>query len=582
MFSILKKSFASRILAILIATFAINISPAHAQKKQLLEYPSIHSPVVSDNGMVVSQSALASKVGADILSQGGNSVDAAVAMGFALAVSLPRAGNIGGDGFMLIHDANTGKQTFIDFRSVAPLNATLKMFIDEKGKEIPAAGRGYLAPSVPGTVAGLYYAHKKYGKLPWAKVVAPAIKMARDGIRLTADEAFVFEWGKERLSTSDAAKHAYYKPDGSTYKAGELIKQPDLAWTLKQISDNGADGFYKGAVAEKFAADMRKHKGLVTKEDLASYKPVEREPLHGTYRGVDIVTSPPASAGGATMLNILNILEQFDLSTQKMGSAKSTHLIAEAMKLGYLDRYKVLGDTDFVKPPIKGFISKEYAKSRAKQIDTSKATSVNALGVGDPTSFESVSTTHLSVADAKGNAVSMTYTLGADFGSGVMIEGTGILLNNQMNNFDHEGSFKALNDNSPPPLNSMAPGKRMLSTMMPTMAFKNGKLWLVTGSPGGSTIIDTVAQILVNVIDFKVNIDEATHQPRIFQGSTDGLRVEPNFNPDTIDILKQMGHPINSDETMGSAQSIMIENGRFLGAADTRRPGALAISPIKQ
>ena len=561
------------------ATIVYGTSPAFAQSKQLLEYPSIHSPVVGEHGMVVSQNALATKVGADIINKGGNAVDAAIAMGFALAVTLPRAGNIGGDGFMLINDDKTGKQTFIDFRSVAPKAAKLNLFIDDKGETIPAARQGYLAPSVPGTVAGLYYAHQKYGKLPWNELVAPAIKMAENGVKLSPDEAFVFSWGKERLGTSQAATQTYYKADGSLYKAGEVMKLPDLAWTLKQISAKGADGFYKGEVAKKFAADMKKHGGIITEADLANYKPVERAPLHGTYRGVDIVTAPPASVGGPTMLNILNILENFDLASMPAGSAKSLHTIAEAMKLGYIDRYKVVGDTDFGKPPIKGFISKEYAKERAKLINTEKATSIDALGAGDPTAFESVSTTHLSVADGKGGAVSMTYTLGSDFGSGVMIDGTGILLNNQMSNFSHEDTYKALKEHKPLPFNSMAPGKRMLSTMMPTFAFKDGHLWIVTGSPGGSTIIDTVTQVLINTIDYKLNIDEAIHQPRIFQGSTDKLRVEPNFNPDTIANLKAMGHPIISNETMGSAQSIMIEKGHYLGAADPRRPGALAIAP---
>lgn len=569
----------SRALVIFLLIFSIGFSPAAAQRRQLLEYPSIHSPVVGQNGMVVSQNAAASQVGASIIRRGGNAIDAAVAMSFVLAVTLPRAGNIGGDGFLLYHDATQNQQSFIDFRSVAPRAATLAMFIDNQGKERAIAGRGYLAPSVPGTVAGLYLAHSKHGKLPWADVVAPAIEMARDGITMSADEAFVFEWGKERLSTSDAAKRAYYKADGSNYRPGETLKQLDLAWTLTQISERGADGFYKGPVAQKFADDMRRHSGIITEEDLAAYRPVERQPLRGTYRGLNIVTSPPASAGGATLLNILNILENFDIGSLGTGSARALHIISEAMKLGYLDRSAVLGDTDFATIPLAGFISKQYAQTRARLINPKRAKPVSQLGIGDPTRFESPSTTHLSVADAQGNVASLTYTLGADFGSGVMIEGTGILLNNQMNNFDHEGVYKAGRDNRPLPPNAMAPGKRMLSTMMPTIVFKDNKPWIVTGTPGGSTIIDTVTQVIINVIDFKLNIAEATHWPRIYQGATDTLRVEPNFNPDTVAILRRMGHTITSDETMGSAQSIMIENGLFLGAADPRRPGALAIAP---
>lgn len=569
----------ARAFTTFLAAIVVLVSPVLAQKRQLLEYPSIHSPVVGERGMVVSQNAIASGVGAAILRRGGNAVDAAVAIGFALAVTLPRAGNIGGDGFMLVHDAKTGEQVFFDFRSVAPKAATLAMYIDNQGKEASIASRGYLAPSVPGTVAGLAMAHKRFGKLAWKDVVAPAIALARDGVALTPDEAFVFSWGKERLSTSAAAKAAYYQPDGSLYRAGEILRQPDLAWTLTQIAERGADGFYKGPVAERFAADMKAHGGLITLDDLASYRAVERKPLRGTYRGLEVVTAPPASAGGATLLNMLNILEGFDLKSYGAGSAQALHIMAETMKLGYADRYRFLGDTDFVTAPVRGFISKAYAQERAKLIDPAKATPAQQLRAGDPARFESPSTTHFSVADADGNVVSTTYTLGADFGSGVMIAGTGVLLNNQMNNFDHENAAKALREGTPPPLNAMAPGKRMLSTMMPTMIFKDGKPWLVTGTPGGSTIIDTVLQIVVNVVDFKLNVEEATHQPRIFQDTGKTLRVEPNFNPDTVRLLGTMGHTIVSDETMGSAQSIMIENGYFLGAADPRRPGALAIPP---
>ena len=569
----------ARLWLMIAAMLAGNMQPLAAQQRQLLEYPSIHSPVVGEQGMVVSQNALASQAGAEIIRRGGNAIDAAVAMGFVLAVTLPRAGNIGGDGFMLVHDAATGQDVIFDFRSVAPRTATLSMFVDNQGREAAVATRGYLAPAVPGTVAGLYMAHQRYGRLPWAEVVAPAIALARDGVRLTPDEAFVFGWGRERLSTSTAARATFYKPDGSLYRAGEVVRQPDLAWTLRQIARRGADGFYRGPVAQRIAADMAANGGLITLEDLASYRAVERRPLRGTYRGMEVVTAPPASAGGATLLNMLNILEHFDLAQSGAGSAQSLHIMAEAMKLGYLDRYRFLGDTDFVSTPLAGFISKSYAAERAQLINPAMATPVATMGTGNPLAHESPSTTHYSVADAQGNVVSTTYTLGADFGSGVMIAGTGILLNNQMNNFDHSGAAAALRDGLPMPPNAMAPGKRMLSTMMPTFVMKDGRPWLVTGTPGGSTIIDTVLQIIVNVVDFRLNVDEATHQPRIFQEARDVLRVEPNFNPDTVRLLTAMGHRITSDQTMGSAQSIMIADGLYLGAADPRRPGALAVAP---
>ncbi|MGN6269653.1 MAG: gamma-glutamyltransferase [Sphingomonas sp.] len=569
-----------RHLAPLAAALSLIAAPvAQAQHKQLLEYPSIHHPVVSEHGMVAAQNALAAEVGARILRQGGNAVDAAVATAFALAVVLPRAGNIGGDGFMTIYDAATNKVSVIDFRGVAPAASNLDLFVDANGHEKAISGRGYLAPDVPGTVAGLWMAHEKFGKLPWAKLVEPAIALARDGVVLSPDEAFVFGWGKKRLSQSKAGLRTFYKPDGSLYQAGERLKQPDLAWSLDEIAAHGADAFYKGAIADKLVADMKAHGGIITKADLANYRAVLREPLVGTYRGYTIYTPPPASAGGATLINMLNMLEHFDLKKDGAGSARELHLLAEAMKLAYNDRYRFLGDPAFVKSPLTGFTSKAYGAARAKLIDPDRARPADKVGPGNPWAFESKQTTHFSVADAAGNAVSTTFTLGADFGSGVMVEGAGFLLNNEMNNFDHEYAWRARRDRKPPPLNAMQPGKRMLSTMMPTIVFKAGKPWLVTGSPGGSTIIDTVLQVIVDTIDYGLNVDEAVHQPRIFQNASNTLKVEPNFNPDTVAMLKAMGHRVVTGETMGSAQSIMIENGLFLGAADPRRPGAEAVAP---
>lgn len=569
-----------RNLTLALAAFALALPvPVAAQSKHLLEYPSVHSPVVGTRGMVVSQNEMASQVGAQILRDGGNAVDAAVAVGFALAVTLPRAGNIGGDGFMTVYDAKTKQVRVIDFRGVAPRAATPAMFVDNKGKERPIASYGYMAPAVPGTVAGLEHAHRKWGKLPWAKVIEPALRLARDGVKLTADEAFVFGWGRDRLSKSASGKTTFYKPDGSLYAKDEVLKQPDLAWTLGKIAAEGAKGFYTGEVARRIEADMKANGGIVTMADLAAYKPVERDPLVGSYRGYRIYTPPPASAGGATLLNMLNILEHFDMKALGQGSAASLHILAEAMKLAYVDRYRVLGDPAFVTAPVNGFISKGYAEERAKLIDPERARPAAQVAPGDPLQYESPSTTHYSVADSAGNVVSTTYTLGSDFGSGVMIAGTGILLNNQMNNFSHEQAWEAQRTGAPPPLNALAPGKRMLSTQMPTLVFKDDKPWIVTGTPGGSTIPTTVVQVIVNMIDYGLNVDEATHKPRIYQGTTTSLRVEPNFNPDTVAALKAKGHRITSDETMGSAQSIMLSGDLFLGAADPRRPGAKAIEP---
>lgn len=570
--------FRRLLIALTAASLALPL-PASAQQGYILDYPSIHTPAIGDRGMVVTQSAPASQIGAEVLRQGGNAIDAAVAVGFALAVTLPRAGNLGGGGFMTLYRQDLNSVGVIDFRSVAPQAATLDMFVDEKGKERPEAGLGYRSPAVPGTVAGLYAAHRKHGRLPWATLVEPAIRLARDGVALTHDEAYALHWARARLSASQTALRTYYRADGGSYAAGERITYPDLAWALEEIARDGADAFYRGEIGRRIAADMQKHGGLITLEDLAAYRPVERTPLVGTYRGHTIYTTPPASAGGATLLNMLNILEHFDLASLGAGSAESLHLLAETMKLGAADRYKLLGDTDFVSAPVQGFISKGYGAERAKLISPQKSLPAKSLKAGDPLQYESPQTTHYSVADAQGNVVSVTYTLGASFGSGVVAEGTGILLNNQMNNFSHEAAWEHRKNGGKPPLNGLEPGKRMLSTMSPTLVFRDGRPWLITGTPGGSTIINTILQVIVNTIDFKMNIADATHQPRIYQGTSGGLHVESYFNPDTVAILKAKGHRVRTRETMGSAQSIMIEEGRYLGAADPRRPGALAVAP---
>ena len=565
-------------VASVVAAVGLLSSPeARAQQRSLLEYPSIHSPEVDLDGMVVSQNEAASAVGARVLAEGGNAIDAAVAVGFALAVTLPRAGNIGGDGFMTVYLAKEKRVTVIDFRSVAPRAAELGMFVDAEGRERRDAAVGYRAAAVPGTVAGLWMAHGKYGRNGWSSLVAPAVALARDGVALSADEAFVFGWGRERLRASAAAQAAFFKADGTAYRAGERLRQPELAWTLEQVASGGADAFYTGEVATRIEADMRRHGGLITREDLAAYRAIEREPLVGTYRGHTVYTPPPAS-GGAALLLMLNILENFEVGKMAAGSADALHLLAETMRLGHRDRVRHLGDTGFATVPVNGMTSKAYAARRAKLISLRRASDDAKVTAGDPFAFESPSTTHYSVADREGNLVSVTYTLGSDFGSGVLIEGGGFLLNNQMDNFSHERAYRAAQQGEPAPPNAMQPGKRMMSTMMPTLVFRGDKPWLAVGTPGGGRIINTVLQVLVNAIDFKLNIDEATHQPRISQGEG-ALEVEPNFNPDTLALLRRKGHKIRQSETMGSAQSIAIEGDLFLGAADPRRPGAAAVAP---
>lgn len=550
---------------------------ATAQRQTLLEYPSIHSPRVGLQGMVVSQNDIASAVGARILEEGGNAIDAAVAVGFALAVTLPRAGNIGGDGFLTAYVAGQKKVTVIDFRSTAPQAAKLEMFLDEKGEETSEASVGYRAAAVPGTVAGLALAHKQYGKLPWRKLVEPAVALARDGVILSADEVFVFSWGKKRLQASKSSRRTFFKEDEGEYRAGERLQQPELAWTLDEIAKGGADAFYRGEIAARIEADMQRQGGLITRDDLAAYRAIERAPLSSTYRGYTLFTAPPAS-GGVTLLTMLNILENFDLSRLEMGSAESVHLLAETMRLGNRDRIAHLGDTAFAKIPLDGLLSKKYAAERAKLIKLHRASKDTAIKAGNPDDYESPSTTHYSIADSQGNLVSVTYTLGSDFGSGVMIDRTGILLNNQMNNFSHERTFEALKRGEPLPPNAMQSGKRMVSTMTPTLIFKGDSPWMAVGTPGGGRIVNTILQVVVNAIDFKLNIDEAIHQPRVSQVSG-ALEIEPHYNPDTRKRLEKMGHKTKSSVTMGSVQAIVLEDGYFFGAADPRRPGAAAVAP---
>ena len=557
-------------------------APVHSQHTEIVENlsPRIQQPVYGDSGMVVSQNGLASEVGAQVLRDGGNAIDAAVATGFALAVTLPRAGNIAGGGFMVVYLAKERRSLVMDYRTIAPAAARTAMYIDADGNESAAASSSYLAPSVPGTVAGLYQAHQRYGRLPWERVVAPAIRLAEEGFPLSYEHVAVFAAGKGRIMNSDAAFRTYFKPDGSAYTPGETLRQPDLAWTLRQISERGAEGFYAGEVARRIAADMARHGGLITEADLSAYRPIEREAVTGTYRGLTIVGAPPASSGGTALIEMLNLLEPYDVSSMRAGSAASLHLMAEVMKLGTVDRRRYLGDPAFFQLPIAQLTSKEYARKRGRSISLKRAIHPRDHNQVNPWSFESQNTTHFSVADADGNAVSNTYTLGSDFGSGVMVEEAGFLLDNQMNNFSHEAAARAEKNGKPAPVNGLAPGKRMLSSMTPTIILKDDRPWLVTGSPGGSTIIGNVLQIVVGVVDFGLNVAEATNQPRIHQEGTNLLRVERTLNPDTRDILEGMRHEIRvSDFAFGSTQSIMIEADRFSGAADPRRPDALAVAP---
>jgi len=529
--------------------------------------------------MVVSQNTAASEIGAEILRQGGNAVDAAVATAFALAVTLPRAGNIGGDGFMLVHLAAEGRTVAIDYRSAAPAAATLEAYLDADGG-VEGATAGYRAPGVPGTVAGLELAHSRYGRLPWAQVVAPAIRLAADGIVLSADEAFALDWGKQRLARSAAGAAVFLHPDGSALRAGERLVQPDLAWSLRQIATHGADAFYRGEIARRLDAGMRRHGGLLRYEDLAAYRAIEREPLVGSYRGHQVVTMPPVSGGGSGILAMLNLLEHVDMAGFGAGSADALHHLAEAMKLAWRDRARHSGDPGFGDVPVTGMTSKAYAAERAALIDANRAAPTAAVEAGDPWAFESPETTHFSVVDADGNAVSNTYTIGSDFGSGVMIEGTGFLLGNLIGNFSLAAQAAARRDGNTRSANHLEPGRRPVSSMAPTMVLRDGRPWLVTGSPGGNTIPGTVVQMIVGVVDFGQTIAEATSASRVHQemGGDGVLRHERGLSPDTLRLLAGRGHRLASGETIGSTQTLLLHDGHVEGAADPRRPGAAAIA----
>lgn len=540
----------------------------------IIRYDYIHHPVNARNGMVVTQNYIASQVGQQVLKDGGNAVDAAVAIGFALAATLPRAGNLGGSGYMLIHSAASGETHALDFRSVAPAAASLEEFLDNDGDIVwDDLTYGARAAAVPGTVAGLYQAWQRFGSRPWAELVQPAIDLASDGFEVSFDLAYSLREAMPAMSAFPSSVAVYAKPDGSAYEFGDTLRQPDLAWSLTQIRDGGAEAFYRGPVAEKFVSFMNRTSGFISAADLAGYQVQEQEAISVSYRDHRVVTMPPSSVGGLALLQMLNVLNQFDLAALPQGSAQSLHLIAETMKRVNANRRLSIGgigDTAFVDVPVEGFLSETLAREMAASIDPDKATPASELAPIDAIPYESRDTTHYSVVDAAGNAVSTTYTLGYSFGSAIVVEGTGILLDNQMRNFSLRDEGHA---------NSLAPGKRMVSTMTPTLVFdENNELLLVTGTPGGSLIHTIILQLIVNVVDYQLNIAEATHRPRIYQDwRQPELGVERGINSDTINLLQGMGHTIEVQQSMGSTQSIMLEDGLFFASADPRRPGALAL-----
>jgi gamma-glutamyltranspeptidase/glutathione hydrolase len=545
-----------------------------AQTRQaIIRYESVHHPEIALHGMVVSQNELASQVGRDILDQGGNAVDAATAVGFALAVTLPRAGNLGGSGFMLVHVASEGKTYALDYRSIAPLASDTEFFVGEDGElDWDAMTHGAKAAAVPGTVAGLHQAWKRWGSLPWKDLVAPAQRLAAEGIVVSHDLHFALSEGEQSMGQFPSSMAAYMRPDGTAWQPGERLVQTDLAWSLAQIAGHGAEAFYRGELAERIVAAFQADGGLITMADLAGYEVKERAVVAGDYRGYRVVSMPPVSAGGVTLIQMLNMLGSFDVTSLGAGSVRGVHLLAEVMKRAAANRRTWLGDPDFVDVPVAEFVDPAIARVMAATIDMDKASDVKAI---EPWPLakqeqESHDTTHYSVMDAQGNAVSNTYTLGHSFGNSWVARGTGILFDNQMRNYSYR--------NGADHPNALLPGKRMLSTMTPTIVLDGeGRVFMVTGTPGGSYIINVIVQIIVNVIDHGMNIAEATHRPRMYQGwNWPQLGLEPGFSPDVIAALNAMGHETRTERTMGSVQSIIHANGRFYGAADPRRPNAEA------
>ncbi len=550
-----------------------------AQDQAILSYLDRFHPVRAQNGMVATQEAIASEVGLAMLKQGGNAVDAAVAVGFALAVTLPRAGNLGGGGFMIIHDAESGETVALDYREMAPSAATRDMYLTADGTVDPTASRfSHRATGVPGTVAGLLAALERYGDLPRSVVMAPAIALADEGFEVSQELSDSLKASEGRLSLFPEARRVFFKGESGYYEPGDLLRQPDLAESLRQIALAGASAFYQGPIAVKIAEEMERNGGLITLEDLEAYRPVFREPVRGSYRGYDIASMPPPSSGGAHLVQILNLLEDYPIAEMGQNSALTIHVMAEAMRLAYADRSLHLGDSDYVPVPLSGLISKAYADSLRPRIDSYRARPSAEVAPGNPAPYESNETTHFSVMDKHGNAVSNTYTINFSYGSGIMAEGTGILLNNEMDDFSAKPGVPNAYGLIGGEANAIEAGKRPLSSMTPTIVFKDGKPFLVTGSPGGSRIITTTLQIIMNVVDHGMNIAEATAAPRVHhQWLPDELRVEEGLSPDTIALLRARGHEVVVKNAMGSTQSILKLEEGLSGASDPRRPGAATL-----
>ena len=574
-------------MLVLILAFPSYLNSAEFTKTSFLDKNARFHPQISHLGMVVSQEAIASQVGVDILEAGGNAIDAAVATGFALAVTLPRAGNLGGGGFMLVYLAEENKTIAIDYREMAPMAANKGMFLDSQGNVDNQKARFSAQSSgVPGTVAGLIHALDKYGSMSIKEVIKPAIKLASQGFPINHDLSDSLRLRSERLHKHKASKKYFYKANGDNFLPGEILVQHDLSQTLARISEQGRSGFYAGKTANLIVAQMKHTGGLITSKDLANYKVVERQPVCGSYRKNRLCAMPPPSSGGIHLVQMLNILENFDLNKMGHNSAAYIHHLVEAMRSAYADRSLYLGDPDFNVVPVNQLVDKAYAKTLSQQIDPKRARRSNTVYPGldkwiDSKNSESEETTHFSVWDQQGNIVSNTYTLNFAYGNGIAVEGAGFLLNNEMDDFSAKpgsaNGYGLIGGSA----NAIQPQKRPLSSMTPTILFdENGIPMLATGSPGGSTIITIVLQMILNSLEFNMSIAEATAMPRIHhQWLPDTVSYENGISTDTLNNLTSMGHLIAPDHrVLGSTQSIRLNNKNLEGSADPRRQGAAAIS----
>ena len=562
-----------RVLLVL-AFINASIAPAAARE-----------PVRGRHGMVASTNEVASRVGVEIMRRGGNAVDAAIAVAFALQVTHPAAGNLGGGGFMMIR-LKDGRTTAIDYREMAPAAAHRNVYLDSKGNLIEGEGGslvGYRAAGVPGTVRGMELALKKYGsgKLTWRQLIEPARQLAANGFTVTHDLARSLHGSREYLSQYPETKRIYLR-DGKFYQEGELFRQPELAATFARLQASGPNEFYQGETARLIVDDMKRHNGLMTLDDLRDYVSKERKPVRGNYRGYEIISMPPPSSGGAVLIEMLNILEGYDLSKLDASSSDRYHLMAEAMRRAFADRAEYMGDSDFVKVPVAGMIDKAYAARLRSSINTERASTSAEVRAGRPAGYESEETTHFTVVDSEGNAVANTYTLNNSYGSAAMAKGTGLLLNDEMDDFAAKPGTPNMYGLIQGERNAVAPKKRPLSAMTPTIVLrKDGSFWFTIGSPGGPTIINTVLCVITNVIDYNMNIQDAIDAPRIHhQWLPDELVGEPSgFSSDTQRALTARGHTLGKLRYLGDAEGIMIEEktGVRLGATDPRRSDGLAI-----